>query len=182
MAKDNGKNAPAADPNVPHGHAAHAGIKPIEAAGWEDEQTGFPPYWEPSDGGQFKGIVVGQDMSDPEFIRYTVQATHPTACFRGSKNEDRQEAVVVQPGENFTVSDYVQLKLHQYFGHEILVTVKDKQAISGGHTMWNMRLQVSPETKKKLNAARVEALKALPQALGGHVDAKPGAGAQAASS
>ena len=167
MAKDNGKNAPAADPNVPHGHAAHAGIKPIEAAGWEDEQTGFPPYWEPSDGGQFKGIVVGQDMSDPEFIRYTVQATHPTACFRGSKNEDRQEAVVVQPGENFTVSDYVQLKLHQYFGHEILVTVKDKQAISGGHTMWNMRLRVSAATKALLLKQRADAAKRLPAAMGG---------------
>lgn len=166
MAKENGKNAPAVDPNIPH--AGHAHGAKIEVEGWEDEQTGFPPYWEPKQDAQFKGIVTAVDNTNPEFVRYTIQATtHPIAAFKGGKLNNSQEPVVVKPGENFTVSDYVQLRLHEYIGHEVLVDVVNKVGIGDGHTMWNMRLRVSAATKALLLKQRADAAKRLPAAMGG---------------
>jgi len=117
--------------------------------GWETEQTGFPPYWSPEEGKMFKGKVIGYDPdteNDGAFPRFTILATAPAQCARGPA--DDQVEALVNSGELFNVSSYVQLPLENYMGFEVLVKAKTQRDIKQGRTTWDFELRCSPDTKR----------------------------------
>jgi hypothetical protein len=125
----------------------------------EDENLGFPPYWNPSEGGKFAATVITLDDGDPDFKRWVFQAAHDLECHTGPKGEDgsEPEKVLVKKGEFFSTSDYVQFRLHQYVGLEVMIYVKGgKVKIAGGKTMWSMGMRVSTAVKELLNKRRME--------------------------
>lgn len=130
--------------------------------GWVEEQTGFPPYWNPelANPGEvckrFQGIVIGKDDRDPDFIRFVLKATKTIMCGEGPK--DDKADIEVQEGQYFSVSDYVALPLEKYIGHEVLVMSVSKRKIDGGKSLWKWRLMVSPETRKAIAAAEAKML------------------------
>jgi hypothetical protein len=135
----------------------------------EEENLGFPPYWNPAAQAQFVATIVGFDDGDPEFERWVFQASHDIECHKGPKGEDGEdaEAVTVKKGGFFSTSNYVQFRLNQYIGLEVNIFVKEKVALAKGRTMWNMGMRVSPKTKALLTERRQAAVKgALPQGAG----------------
>jgi hypothetical protein len=127
--------------------------------GFEDEQTGFPPYWNPSEGRKFYGRIMARDERDPEFVRYVVQASCKHVCRTGPADDATD--CEVQTGENFTVSEYASLPLADYFGLEVLVTALKKRPIKGGkQDVWIFKLQVAPQTKALLMQRRAAQIQA----------------------
>ena len=129
-------------------------------AGWEREQIGFPPYWNPAEGKKFLGRVILKDERDPAFVRYVIEATlAPIKCQQGPA--DDAEAVIVKPGEYFTCSAYGALPLENFFGHQVLVTTTKKRKITPGEdgqprTLWGFTVNVDEPTKKALAKQREE--------------------------
>lgn len=144
--------------------------------GWEQEQIGFPPYWNPrmtmvdptkpragmvpGTGNSFLGTVVNRDERDPNFTRYVVQASRAIRCQNGPS--DDAEEVIVQKGEFFTLSTYASLPLDDYFGMEVYVQpigkrkIKDDPETGEPRDLWRFSLMVSPESKKLLKNRREE--------------------------
>jgi hypothetical protein len=123
-----------------------------------EEMLGFPPYWEPADEknakghyGSFFATVVGFDDSDEEFERWVFQAKHKTLCHKGPA--DDQEEVIIEAGEFFSVSNYAQLRLSQYMGLDIKLTVEDKVDVKKGK-MWVWKLETTKETHALLMQRR----------------------------
>jgi hypothetical protein len=125
---------------------------PKETANFQEEQIGFPPYWTPEEGKKVYARVVDFDDSDPEFLRYVMQAGHDIDCQRGPS--DAREEVTVHKGEFFTMSQYASLPLGKYLDIPVLIQVKEKRKIDGGKTMWVFSLSVSEQAKKILAARR----------------------------
>lgn len=123
-------------------------------AGWEKEQIGFPPYWNPAEGKKFLGRVILKDEREPNFVRYVIEATlAPIKCQQGPA--DDAEEVIVKPGEYFTCSAYGALPLENFFGHQVLVTTEKKRKIPNGEdgqprTLWVFNVKVDEPTKKAL--------------------------------
>lgn len=136
----------------------------IDTSEWVEEQVGFTPYWEVEQGKYFLGIPSARDERDPEFVRYVFTAVEPTVCQRGSKRQNEVEQVIVQPGEQFSISVWKVLErvFDEYF--EIGVTpmckvtaLREKPVKSDNtKTYWEWKVEVSPATKKKLAAKRAE--------------------------
>ena len=126
-----------------------------EFAGWEEENVGFPPYWNPETDKSFLATVVMLDDRDPVFTRYVLQAKKPLTCLRGPKKE--QEPVDVKAGEFFTCSTYAGLPLAGYVGLDVLVTVKGTRDVGRPQPMWVFSIRVSPETRKILADRRAKA-------------------------
>lgn len=123
--------------------------------GWEEEATsGFPPYWSPGEGKSFRGRILARDVRDPNFIRYVVEASETTECVRGSG--DDAEPVMVEKGQQFTVSDYFALDLRSVLGLEIKATSTEKVRTKGGNDVWLWKLAMPPEARKILHARRAE--------------------------
>jgi hypothetical protein len=114
--------------------------------GFEQQQTGFPPYWGPEHGKTFRGVVIERDDRDPEFMRFLLKATAPVACAQGPA-EDQTE-VQVKAGEFFTCSAYAALPLDRYVGCEVFVQAKQKRDIKGGKEVWDFALFCSAETAR----------------------------------
>lgn len=127
----------------------------------EEEQLGFPPYWSPVEKGSVVCVPCQLDDGDPDFERWTMQAKETINCKRGPVDE--AEEVTVGPDEFFSISNYAQLRLHQYIGHEILLTAVEKVKVKSG-SMWVFKLSVSKETKAALNADRRARANGLAQA------------------
>ena len=136
--------------------------------GWEAEQIGFPPYWNPKViGNKLLARPVLLDTRDENFHRYVMVATQvPIQCQRGPA--DGAEAVVVKPGEMFTMSPYAALPLDRYFDIEVFITVTGKRKLPGNEEsmnkprdLWEFELKVSPNDRKMLNARRSEETKRL---------------------
>jgi hypothetical protein len=136
--------------------AAASTVNPTAPQGWEEEQTGFPPYWNPSPGKAFRGVVLGLDEKDPDFPRYAFKATDQVICARGPA--DDAEEVIVKAGEFFTCSGYAALPLQRYIGFEVFVVAKSKRDIKGGKELWEFSLKIHPEEKKKLLALEAKRL------------------------
>ena len=69
--------------------------------GWEQVETGFPPYWKPVIGEIITCKVATLDARDESFVRYVLQCTrNAIKCSRGPT--DDAEEVMVRPGEFFT--------------------------------------------------------------------------------
>jgi hypothetical protein len=131
-------------------------VNPSAPQGWEDEQTGFPPYWNPEVGKTFRGVVLGLDEKDPDFKRFALKATDQIMCAQGPA--DDAEQVIVKPGEFFTCSAYAALPLERYVGFEVFVMAKNKRDIKGGKELWEFKLMIHPDEKKKLVALEAKRL------------------------
>ncbi len=130
--------------------------------GWEDEQTGFPPYWNPLHvGNSFRGIVTGYDDKDENFPRYVLRATVPLICAQGPAED--AEKVNVAVGESFSTSVYVALPLHKYLGEEVYVIVKNfRVGVGQGDGIWQFRLLISPDARKRVRDRELAAASANP--------------------
>jgi len=150
--------------------AAQEALNMAAPAGWETEQIGFPPYWNPTmkedekgktianTGNAFLGMPIQRDDRDPNFQRYVVEALRPIMCKKGPA-EDAEE-ILVKTGEFFTCSVYAALPLEDYFGYEVFVKPVRKRKLAATaeipqkRDLWDFELQVSPETKKLLKQRR----------------------------
>lgn len=142
-----------------------------EANEWVEQQTGFPPYWNPAidektgKGNGFRATVMALDARDPDFQRYVLQAKQPLRCANGPAED--AEAVLVGAGEYFTCSDYAALPLSDFFGEEVVVLTKKKRKLAATadnaqkRDLWVFRILTSPETSMRLQAAREKQAKAL---------------------
>lgn len=136
--------------------------------GWEEEQVGFPPYWNPSHvGNALIAKVIMRDERDPSFVRYILQAVKfPLVCKKGPSEDAEQ--VIVQPGEFFTMSAYAALPLERFFDLEVVVKVANKRKLPGNEAsdgvkrdLWEFKVLVSPESKKILANRREDEHKRL---------------------
>ncbi len=141
--------------------AQQAEIATAVPQGWVEEAVGFPPYWKPTLGGYFKGIVLMRDERDPSFIRYHIEARMPLDCRTGKADDG--EVVAVKTGEVFTTSAFAALPLDRFFGFEVFVQVTQTRKLPGNdqsdnveRDMWVFKVMVSPETKKLLDDGRRE--------------------------
>ncbi len=130
-------------------NSAKAPADPYES--WEEESTGFPPYFEPGEGRHFMGMPIEVDDTDPDFRRYLLVAGEDVQCFRGPK--DDQTEVIVKKGEHFTVGDYYNLPLYKYANIMLRVACKEKIETKSNRTVWTFSVKMSPEDKKMLAAA-----------------------------
>ena len=138
--------------------------------GWESEQIGFPPYWNPTmkeddkgktipgTGNSFLGMPIQRDSRNPDFERYVIEASRDIMCKKGPA-EDAEE-ILVRKGEFFTCSVYAALPLEEYFGYEVFVQPARKRKlaptpeINQKRDLWDFDLKVSPATKKLLKERR----------------------------
>jgi hypothetical protein len=120
--------------------------------GFVEEQTSFPPYWQPEEGKMFVGRVLALDERDPAFSRFIIQAMTPCDCARGPAKD--AEEVKVSPGDQFSISVYSALPLHLYLGEVVEVTAKGLRSLRNGNDLWEFRLRCSPETKAIANKRR----------------------------
>lgn len=134
-----------------------------------EEQTGFPPYWNPGIGKWFKATVMNRDERDPDFIRYHLLALAPVVCAKGPS--DDAEEIEVQPGEFFTCSAYAALPLDKYFGIDIKVITYKTRKLPGNDAskgvkrdLFEFKILVTPDTRNLLEAGRKAEAKALRQA------------------
>lgn len=152
--------------------------------GWEEEQIGFPPYWnprmefidpqvpskgyKPGTGNSFLGTVVNRDERDENFPRYIIQASRPIICQSGPAAE--AEEILVQKGEFFSMSVYASLPLEDYFGMEVWVQpvskrkIKDDPETGDPRQVWRFKLMVSPASKKLLKERKDQHTKLLLEA------------------
>ncbi len=136
----------------------------FDEAGFEEEQIGFPPYWTPVEGRKLRVKVIALDARDPEFVRWTVQATHNVACQSGPSDE--AEPRLVKSGEFFSMSMYAGLPLQRYVGEEIIISCKEERDIGGGKSFWVWSLRCTPEAHARVNA-RLDEQRALMAAEAG---------------
>jgi hypothetical protein len=169
MAQPTQNKAPVTTANVADNFAA--------PEGWENEQIGFPPYWNPTmkeddhgktipgTGNAFLAIPIDTDERNPEFKRYVLEAVRPITCRKGPA--DDAEEILVQQGEFFTCSVYAALPLEQYYGIPVFVQPVRKrklppsQEVNQKRDLWDFSLKVSPADKKKLKERRTEELALL---------------------
>jgi hypothetical protein len=145
--------------------------KPVDATsipkGWVEEQVGYAPYWKAvKEGDAFIGRVLMRDERNEEFVRYILECTKaPVVCARGPA--EGAEEVIVNVGEEFTCSAYAALPLDRFYGLEVMVIAKGKRKLNPTNDnpqkrdLWEFRVLVSPEDKKKLALSREEAAKRL---------------------
>jgi len=163
----------------------NTGVEGMDLGGIPDdadlvsENVGFDPYWEPGENERMYGSVVGWDAADPEFIRITFIAEAPVRCFKGPK--DDQEEVIVQKGERYNMSSYVQLeKLFaeylDYAAEGILIPIvvkaegfSDEKSRKTGKPWRLWSVQVTKDTRAMLNKLRSNRAKNLSAAKAGHV-------------
>lgn len=129
----------------------------VPEEGWQEEATGFDPYWTPELGKTFRAMVIDIDDKDSDFIRYRMQNAGDEAivCQRGPASD--AEEIEVQPGEHFTCSAYASLPLNQFYGIEVRVVVYENRKLPGNEQsfnkprdLWLFKVLVSPEDKKAL--------------------------------
>jgi hypothetical protein len=133
--------------------------------GWEQVETGFPPYWKPAVGECIVARVCVLDSRDENFVRYVLQATKASiTCARGPT--DGAEEVIVQPGEFFTMGEYASLDLARFFDVEVFIKVTGTRKLPGNDAsngvprkLFDFQVLCSPEDKKKLNAMRADEMK-----------------------
>jgi hypothetical protein len=133
--------------------------------GWEQVETGFPPYWKPTVGECIVARVCVLDSRDEKFVRYVLQATKAAIpCARGPV--DGAEEVVVQPGEFFTMGEYASLDLSRFFDMEVFIKVTGTRKLAGNEDsngvprkLFDFKVMCSPADKARLNAMRADEMK-----------------------
>lgn len=111
-------------------------------------QTSYPPYFEVEEGAAFRAKVLGKDDSDPEFIRWVLCAERPVKCYRGSKKKNQATEIIVQPGELFTIGEYVALRLDKYVDSVIGLKVKGKlEANTPAGFVWDFDVREAKDSR-----------------------------------
>jgi hypothetical protein len=106
--------------------------------------TGFPPYWKATPGAKFFGKVVGIDIREGTFPRYTLIAGMPLDCATGPS--DDATPVKVQAGDRFTTSIWAGLPLDRFMNEEVLVEAV-KKSRGGAGDIWTFKVMSTPEVK-----------------------------------
>lgn len=143
----------------------------VDTSGWEEENISFPPYFTFQAVGEYIiGSLEKYDARDPEFPRYVFKAAMDTQCHQGKKGEEK--AVVVKPGEFFTISAYGGLNpevLQELVGLPMKLTVTGKRDVGKPSPMLVFQVLMSPESKRLLAERRLarqkEAIAELPEGL-----------------
>lgn len=130
--------------------------------GYEEQQTGLPPYWGPNEEELAEGVpqffharVIAFDGKDPAFQRWVLQAVDALTCWRG---KEKEEEVQVKPGEFFSISAYAGLPLGRYFGFPVFVVAKGKRGIGKGQSVWEWTLRTTPEAAKAVQERQQRAI------------------------
>lgn len=133
----------------------------IDFSAFQEEQVGFPPYWNPEEGKQFYALPISRDERDPDFHRYVLQAFQDVDCQIGPS--DDAETVKVKKGEFFTCSTYAALPLELYALAKtpVLVSVKKKRELKGNKELWIFSVALAPADKKRLDSVRTELMAQL---------------------
>jgi hypothetical protein len=126
----------------------------------DKEALGFAPYWNPTEGAFWAGVVFSLDVRDPLFHRYQVRASIPLACQRGPA--DGAERVDITKGEVFSVSAYEQLTpffneyLSMPFEVPIKVTAIKKTDTANNREVWLWEVIPHNSVKAKIDTFRRE--------------------------
>jgi hypothetical protein len=128
----------------------------------EREQTSFAPYWKPSVGKWFYGILVEVDTKNPKFIRYQFKALLDTPCQRGpgDESDEAHEKVMVKAGEIFSVSHYTGLQdiltdyMNVNFPVALRVLAERKTKTKDDNDFWHFVATVDKKTKALLTEYR----------------------------
>jgi hypothetical protein len=127
----------------------------------EEDQVGFPPYWQPSDKNKkLAAEVIGRD-DEGRFVRYVLRATKPLKGCQG--NKENKTEVPIKPGEYFTMSEYAGLPLEKYIGvGEIVCFIKgERDTPNGMMYVWGV---IPSTTARKVLASKGSAAPALNRA------------------
>lgn len=168
MAKTNvpaSASAATVDPNVAMSEFEKQIMAQLE--GWEEIETGFPPYWTPAIGKMLLGKVCVVDFRDPSFPRVVLQATKVAIpCQRGPM--EGAEDVIVKPGEFFTMSEYAALNLSNYIDLEVAIKCVGERLVPADKVrnlpkreMFEWKVWATPEAAKLLKARSLEEMKLL---------------------
>lgn|SRR5574338_223049 len=132
-----------------------------------DEQVGFAPYWPPKPGAWFYGKVIDRDNEGEavDFVRYTFVSAMPLHCQRGPAED--AEPVDITKGEHFTISVYhaiaplldAYLEMPEAERPFIqVISVAKRPTKTKGREVWNWRIRVAEEDKKRLEEYRLKGL------------------------
>jgi len=141
-----------------------AGI-PAELAGlipeeFVETEIGFPPYWKAGVEKGFRGIILGYDDRDPDFVRIHIENTGPMLqCQRGPVDDGVVQ--MVNTGRIFTISKFGALPLEQYIGVDVVVICTGSRKLPGNEASRNVprdlfewRVFVSKDVENLLRSRR----------------------------
>jgi hypothetical protein len=135
--------------------------------GWEEIETGFPPYWKPDVGKMILAKVCVVDYRDASFPRIVLQATKLSIpCQRGPVTD--AEDVIVKPGEFFTMSEYAALNLANFIDFEVAIKCAGERFVPADKTrqlpkrdMFEWKVWTTPESAQLLKLRSIEEMKLL---------------------
>jgi hypothetical protein len=127
-----------------------------------ETEIGFPPYWKAAVNKGFRGIVLGYDDRDPDFVRIHIENTGPAIdCQRGPVDDGVVQTV--NPGRIFTISKFGALPLEQYLGVDVVVICTGSRKLPGNEAsrnvprdLWEWRVFVSKEVETLLRSRRMQ--------------------------
>ena len=135
---------------------------------WVKEQIGFPPYWNPKVGDSVQCMIQQLDTTDEEFPRYIAVYTGNSElkCYKGAKETEAFEEVIVYPGEQFSMSEWAGIDrnhLAAYVGIEIRLTRGKDTKFKGDdgkpRTFINWELMVKAKDRPVIEGRKQEILK-----------------------
>jgi hypothetical protein len=143
-----------------------AGIDPALAAlipqEFVETEIGFPPYWKAAVNKGFRGIILGYDDRDPDFIRIHIENSGPPIdCQRGPVDDG--VISTVSTGRIFTISKFGALPLEQYIGVDVVVLCVGSRKLPGNEASRNVprdlfewRVFVSKDVENLLRSRRAQ--------------------------
>lgn len=126
-----------------------------------ETEIGFPPYWKASVNKGFRGVILGFDDRDPDFVRIHIENTGnlPLDCQRGPVDDGVVQSV--NPGRIFTISKFGALPLEQYIGVDVVVLCTGSRKLPGNEAsrnvprdLWEWRVFVSQDVENLLRSRR----------------------------
>lgn len=136
-----------------------AGLIPQE---FVETEIGFPPYWKAAVNKGFRGIILGYDDRDPDFVRIHIENSGmPLDCQRGPVDDGVISTVPV--GRIFTISKFGALPLEQYIGVDVVVLCVGSRKLPGNEASRNVprdlfewRVFVSKDVENLLRSRRAQ--------------------------
>jgi len=127
-----------------------------------ETEIGFPPYWKASLNKGFRGIVLGYDDRDPDFVRIHIENTGPALdCQKGPVDDGVIQTV--NTGRIFTISKFGALPLEQYIGVDVVVICTGSRKLPGNEAsrnvprdLWEWRVFVSKDVETLLRSRRTK--------------------------
>lgn len=144
--------------------ASLAGLDPALQAlipkNFVETDIGFPPYWKADVNKGFRGIILGFDDRDPDFVRIHIENTGPALdCQRGPVDDG--VVSTVQPGRIFTIGKFGALPLEGFIGVEVVALCVGKRKLPGNEASRNVprdlyewRMLVAKEVEELMKGRR----------------------------